>query len=303
MSKIRKFRKSLTDYLNDVTYDHFYNELNLMALSRFEWINLPDSIDVEYLEYCLYEFGKAVFFNHPKLGYMCLKVNPGSTHFNAYRKPTSVYAHGEDGTNILLKKGEFVIIRNNVLEVPTRNAMEHFAYRQYDAQRTADTNLFVNKLPYLLYGEDKEMLSLKRFIEKIGNNEPAIYGVKNSGLAEAIHMIDTKCQFIANDIMDYKKEIRNEAMTYLGIKNANVDKKERLITEEVEANDDEIELSIDLMLQTRKRACEEINKLFKLDNKVDVRLREYKTDEYVEDEEGEEDVSERRNDNNTKESA
>ena len=63
----------------------------------------------------------------------------------------------------------------------------------------------------------------------------------------------------------------NEALTFLGINNANTDKKERLITDEVKANDEQLYVARQVMLNARKQACEEINKMFGLN--IDVEFR------------------------------
>ena len=270
MAKV-KINKSINDMINDSTYSHYESYLSLIAKSLFEWSGLPSSVNEKYLEYCLFNFGKAVFFEDDKLGTLCLKADP-TNKFNIYREPIGVHATGENGYNKELKDGEFVLIRNNDDEIPTRFSIEMFAYRLYDAQRTADTNIFLHKIPYIVLCEDKELLSMKKLFEKVKANEPVIYGVKNGGLLENVKIIETKVPYIANDIMDYKNIIWNEAMTFLGIQNANMDKKERLITNEVDANNEQIAFSGATMLKARQQACEEINKMFP-DYEVSVRMR------------------------------
>lgn len=267
-----KINKTITDLVNDNTYLHYFSQLSLLAKTMFEWVNLPDSINERYLEYCLFNYGRAVFFEDDKLGILCLKADP-TNYYNIYREPIGIEAVGENGYHKKLKDGQFVLIRNNEEEIPTRYSIESFAYRLYDAQRTADTNVFLHKIPYMVFCEDKELFSIKQLFEKIQSNEPVVYGVKGGTLLENIKVVETKVPFILNDMMDYKNVIWSEAMTFLGIKNANTDKRERLITSEVNANDEQIGLSAEIMLKTRKRACEEFNKMFPGYN-IDVKLRE-----------------------------
>lgn len=268
----KKLNKTLSDMINDSTYDHYYSYLSLIAKTLFEWTNLPKSVNERYLEYCLFTFGKAVFFEDENLGLLCLKANP-TNMFNIYREPIGVNAVGENGYNKSLKEGQFVLIRNNDDEIPTMFPIENFAYRLYDTQRTADTNIFLHKIPYMVLCDEKELMSVKKVFEKVSSNEPVIYGVKNGGILENIKVIETKVPYIANDLMDYKNVIWNEAMTFLGLKNANLDKKERLITSEVDANDDQIAISGALMLKAREDACDLINKMFPGHN-VSVRKRD-----------------------------
>jgi hypothetical protein len=69
----------------------------------------------------------------------------------------------------------------------------------------------------------------------------------------------------------------NDALTFLGIDNANTDKKERLITAEAESNDEHTDLSAEVMLKTRRIAAEQINKMYGLN--VSVKIKEQKKPE------------------------
>ena len=283
----KKFNRTISDLINDSTYNHYFSYLSLIAKVVFEWSGLPDSINEKYLEYCLFNFGKAVFFDDPDLGLLCLQANPTNLK-NVYREPLKVKAIGENGYQKEIKD-KFVLIRNNDDEIPTKLSIENFAYRIYDVQRTADTNIFLHKIPYIILCEDKELFSMKKLFEKVGNNEPVIFGVKNGGILENVKILETKVPYIANDLLDYKNVIWNECMTFLGIKNANMDKKERLITNEVDANDEQIGISGAIMLKARKQACKEINKMFPNLN-VDVRMRNIDEIMLILEKEGEDDV-------------
>lgn len=291
-----KINKSITDMINDSTYNHYYSYLSLIAKTVFEWTGLPDSVSAKYIEYCLFNFGMAVFFEDDKLGKLCLQAQPTDLK-NVYRDPLSVRAVGENGYNEEIKD-KFVLIKNNDDDIPTRSSIENFAYRLYDSQRTADTNMFLHKIPYIILCEEKELLSMKKIFEKVGNNEPVIYGLKNGAIMDNVKVLETKVPLIFNEVMDYKKTIWNECMTYLGINNSNIDKRERLVTEEVSSNDDQVAFSGATMLKTRKEACEKINKMFGLH--VDVRMRDLEEIMLILEKEDDEDVSDGESHDNSK---
>ena len=84
-------------------------------------------------------------------------------------------------------------------------------------------------------------------------------------------MINTKVDAYLQELVLYKHEVWNEAMTYLGLSNANTDKKERVNTNEVTSNEDQIEHSRYNMLSARREACKEINRMFGLNIWCDFR--------------------------------
>ena len=71
---------------------------------------------------------------------------------------------------------------------------------------------------------------------------------------ENITVLKTDADFVADKILDFKHEIKNELLTDLGINNSNTDKKERLISNEVDSNNLEIKINKEVMLMSRKNA-------------------------------------------------
>ena len=82
--------------------------------------------------------------------------------------------------------------------------------------------------------------------------------------------------YVADKLIAYKKEIWNEFLTFLGINNVLVDKKERLVTDEANANNEVVNLNLQSFLIPRQEACKQFNKLFGLegtDKEVSVKVR------------------------------
>jgi metal-dependent amidase/aminoacylase/carboxypeptidase family protein len=93
-------------------------------------------------------------------------------------------------------------------------------------------------------------------------HEPVIYGNKSGFDKDAIQVLKTDAPYVADKIMQYKHDLWNEVMSFLGVGNAKQDKKERLVAAEVSANDEQIEMAREIMLKARQDACEKINKMF-----------------------------------------
>lgn len=154
--------------------------------------------------------------------------------------------------------------------------MELFALRLYEAERTADVNIKAQKTPVLLLMDEKQRLTMENIYSQYDGNRPVIFGDKNSLGENVIKAISTQAPFIADKIIDYKKEIWNEALTFLGINNIMVDKKERLITDEANSNNELINLNLQSYLAPRQEACRQFNEKFGFtgtDKEISVRVR------------------------------
>ena len=154
--------------------------------------------------------------------------------------------------------------------------MELFALRLYEAEQTAMVNIKAQKAPVLLLMDEKQRLTMENIYSQYDGNKPVIFGDKNSLGENVIKAINTQAPFIADKIIDYKKEIWNEALTFLGINNIMVDKKERLITDEANSNNELINLNLQSYLAPRQEACRQFNEKFGFtgtDKEISVRVR------------------------------
>ena len=251
-----------TASINNTTYVNYINRLKLIAMSLFKWDGLPETCDSRFLEDTLFEFGRAVFIKDDNLGYMNLKAVP-SGYLNVYNLPVKVTAFSINYSK-QYDMDKCVLIMNNKLQMPTMETIQLFARRLYEVERTIDVNIKAQNTPVLISGSDKQRLTLMNLYMKYDGNYPFIFGDNSAGLNESISSIKTDAPYLADKLQDYKHEIWNECLTALGINNANTDKKERLITGEVESNDDVISINLNTFYEMRKIACEQINKMFNL---------------------------------------
>ena len=261
-------RATLTDLLNDLTYKVNYDKFHMLALNMFEWDGLPDGIEERHIENYLFDHGQALFFRDPKHSHMCLKADVGA-HLNPYGDPLGYWATGF-GYHEYYDTDKCVLIRNNKLCIPTQQFIYYYANKFTEADRTMDVNVKGCKTPYIFACDKNDELTVKTMFARVDGNEPAIYVDKGLNL-DNIQVLQTGVKFLCNDLQDYKHTVENELLTFLGVNNVAVDKKERLITDEAESNDELIQSFCDIQLEAREKACEEINKMFSLN--VSVKLR------------------------------
>lgn len=255
--------------MNNRTYIHYYDRLTELAISMFEWKNLPPTIDERFMELALFSDGKAVFFKDEVLGYLCLRCAT-SGRWNVYNVPTQRRAFASNNYNMSLDENNSVIIYNNYLRKSCIPDIEMFAKRLYNIERTSDVNIGAQKTPILILCDENQKLTMENVYMKYDGNQPVIMGAKNLDM-KCIQSLKTDAPFVADKLQMLKFQIWNEAMTYLGISNVNMHKKERLLNDEVTRNMGSTVASRYNRLEMRKKACKEINEMFGLDIDVDYR--------------------------------
>lgn len=260
--------------LNNITFRHYYNRLTELAISMFEWKNLPDSVDPRFLELTLFSDGMAVFFKDDVLGFLCLQVavNGG---FNVYRIPKNRRAYAVNGYQSKLDENNSVIIFNNYLHTNSRLDVEMYSRRLWDLDRAIDVNAKAQKTPVVIQCDETQRLTMLNLYKKYDGNEPFIFG--DSALnTNGVKVFKTDAPYVADKLYTLKTQIWNEALTHLGISNINITKKERLITDEVTRNQGSTIASRYSRLEARREACKAINKMFGLDIWCDYR-EDYQT--------------------------
>lgn len=256
-------------YMNNRTYLQYYNRLTELAISMFEWKNLPDTIDPRFLELALFGDGMAVFFEDEVLGYLCLQTMIGG-QLDVYRIPKERTAYATNGYNKRLDENNSVIIFNNMLHTNSMLDVEMFSKRLYNLDRAIDVNASAQKTPILIQCDEKQRMTMKNLYMQYDGNEPFIFGTKALDV-NGLTVLKTDAPYVADKLYQLKTEIWNEALTYLGISNLNLQKKERLVSDEVTRNMGGIIASRYGRLNARRQACEQINDMFGLDISVDYR--------------------------------
>lgn len=270
--------------LNNQTFTDYYNRLQLLARSVFKWNNLPNGISEKWIEKYLFFEGRCMFFEDPELGFMVTKCTDGGM-INFYDEPTLLRPVATNYKNIQksYKNGsECVLICNNDDKIPTIGTIQQYAYRLADISRTIDININAQKTPVLITCNKNQLESLKNVYRQWNGNEPVIYGSKDLEVLASVGVLKTDAPIVFDKLQIHKHDIWNEVMTFLGINNANMDKRERLVDDEVQANNEQIEYCGQLMLKAREEACKQINEIFRTN--ISVEFRNPGLDDMVQDE-------------------
>ena len=257
--------------VNNRTYNNYYNRLKLIAISLFTWKGLDEIAGYgasRFMEMNLFEYGKSCFYKDEELGYKVLCANPDDK-YNIYYLPTRIMAWSL-GYKKEVDFDNLVYVMNNELQLPTKETIDLMSYRLYETERTIDINLIAQKTPILIEGDTKTILTLKNVYAQFSGNTPFIFGNKQFDISNKLNVLKTDAPYIIDKLELHKHEIWDECMTFLGINNANTDKKERLITDEVNSNNDLINYYLNCFYKTRKQACDLINNKYNLNIKIEL---------------------------------
>lgn len=284
----RKSRTNLEDaiLINNATYFDYVERFKKIALSMFEWSNIPDSMDSRFLEKCLYYTGQAAMLYLEPYGYINTK-SATAGNLNLYGLPTSIrcYSYGQINENRRVfygrstgsgeidpedKNSEAILVLNDWEGVPTASTLELFAFRMYTVERAIDVNIRSQKTPYIVLTSEDERLSVVNAMQQIDKNAIMIVGEKNHFDPNAIRTLNTNSPYIADKLTAYKQSIWNEFLTFLGIDNIQ-EKRERLVSAETMSNNECVNLNLQAHLKPRQTAAKQFNEKYGLN--IEVKLR------------------------------
>ena len=171
---------------------------------------------------------------------------------------------------VLLKERNSVIIWNNYIRTNSVLDVKMFARRLYNLDRIIDINANAQKTPVLVQASEKQRLVLLNVYKEFDGNAPVIFGDKNLDI-NGLKVFSTNAPYNCDKLYQLKTQVWNEALTYLGISNVNIQKKERLITDEVTRNQGGTVASRYSRLEARRLAVEKINDMFGTNIEVNYR--------------------------------
>ena len=243
------------------TYQMYVRRLTMLAENVFEYKNLPEYIDLSYLNDTLLKKGSIAFFKDEIMGVIALPYSPIGK-LDIYGRPMKIMARAYNGTFFRsLNSDEFVIMYDNALRSSIYLDILQIAERISMNKRTIDVNIVQQRTPRIWKtNKDKE-----RTIKDLSNN---IDGFEENVLTyDTLDIDEMQCvlapaPFVADKInMNLEKEWA-EFYQLVGISHLQEQKKERLIIDEMNASQGGTIASRFSRFETRKRAIEEINKKF-----------------------------------------
>lgn len=268
---------SITAFVNKARYDYYLTRLLSIARSQFTWTGFPDSVDSWFVEKVLSRKGTLCFFADEVMGLIAMRYTYNSP-LTIYDKPASVIAYSNNAnyTSIPLSEKERVLCYDNNMHTSGMVFLEFFAYTLADIDAAINVNVRAQKTPIVILCDEKERLALQNLMMAYDGNTPTIYAKKNLDLSK-FTTIDCGVEYKADKLQELKSEVWNDALSFLGVPNLSLQKRERVLSDEIKQMMGGTIYSKATRLIPRLQACDEINRKFAdyLPNgKVTVKLSE-----------------------------
>ena len=193
-------------------------------------------------------------------------------------------------TKRMVVNKDVVIIWAHKSHMPVRSLISYYIDQMCDVQKCIDMNLFVHKLPRLVTCSPEDEARVKELMEKIENGEKKLFLSTEDVQAIKDVLSAGQGNYIIDKLKMYLQVLDNELLTFLGINNVPIEKKERLVTGEVESNDQLIEESGDCFEDTIRESCENVEKVLQYPMRLKERPQPEKVEEVEENEGEDEDV-------------
>lgn len=269
-----KFRNNRTNNKQARMEAMYMRKLSELAMNRFKWEGLPETIDVRFLESTLFRYGLSVFYFEEKFdAFLALRGAPAGQP-NMYDNPVAFQVSGNAQVNRTVSAGKnsktrAVPIWSSYSRAPEIDTVYLYAEKLANLDRSIEINSSNLRQNRVIVSNEDQRLSFQNFNRQIEEGLSVIFAT-NSQMAEQINALDIGVDPRGlTALTETKTKTWNECMTMLGIdNNPGQDKKERLVSSEVEANDDQVESQRAVNLKARQQACEVINRRFNLNVSV-----------------------------------
>ena len=250
----------------------WYNALKTLAVSSIKWNNMPAGIDSRAVEYILLHFGCGAMFEES--GGLLFAQASFADMINMYYNPNEVlltspsgqwwYRHAQpwaDATGLIVNDADCAVCWDNMMRVPILLTLRSYAQRIARYDWVMDMNVDAQLTPWVIAANAEKGKQRNKLRQKL-ERQDQYWEVTQAGAEELPYVMQTGAPYVADKIQANKLMLVNEALTFLGIDNTNVDKKERVQTAEVLSNNEMIMGMRESRLKARAEFCERANVIF-----------------------------------------
>jgi hypothetical protein len=252
-----------TEIRQYVIVSSYFKLLEQLAVARFAWQGLPDEIDERFLELSLFEAGGSpLIFYYDKIR-MKFVVTRAAVNGqpDMYGNPLSFKPIAVNYNYPTVSARECVPIYDNQLRMPMTDVLYTYATRLARVDRSIDINLDNAVFPMIIVTTEAQKLSVMNILKQAENGQPKVIAYDNLD-PSTFSGIPANTPYVTDKLLQAKAQIWNEAVNFLGINNSQNEKKERMITDEMEAGAERTDVFRLSFLKARQQACDQINRMY-----------------------------------------
>ena len=271
---------------NTALFNYFVRYLLKKAISVLDFENLPKTWATNYFKYVLFGYGFIAIFKDNKYGVVAQQCNLGDTMTLFYQPKRAIITNpvfNESKNLIIGEDCEVIKLQPDYTSI--MDIVTTYADLLSVCLETAGVNLINSKTSMIFFADDKTTAeAYKKVFDKINSGEPmAVVGKKLKGIDGdknwEVFTQNVGANYITTNILNDMKTIEDRFNTRVGIPNANTQKRERLISDEVLANDVDTKALVNLWLDTLNDDIIKVNNKYGLDIKVKYRYDSLYNDE------------------------
>ena len=239
-----------------------------LAENVFKFNNLPEYIDLSYLNRTLLNNGAIAFFKDEVLNEVIALPFGSYGSLDMYGRPINIEVNGDNGYKRYLKKGEYVIMYDNTSKYSLKLDIAQLAERIALCVRTQDINIVHQRTPRIWKCDSNTEKSVKDTINEIDSNVETVVSTRDSAFAD-IQGVLNPAPYVTDKIDDHLDKLWAQFYALIGVANLSIQKKERMITDEMSASQGGTIVSRYSRFEPRQRAIEKINEKFGLNMSVE----------------------------------
>jgi len=262
---------------NTALVEYYTRYLFQKVISVFKFENLPDWWAENYFKYVLFGYGVVAVINTDRYGVICQDC--GLSGYNVFYQPTTAIIANPHLPGIkeqtIGENCEIIKLQpdyGNVMDLVTT-----YADLMALALETTGANLLNSKLSFVFFAQNKTAAeSFKKLYDRIASAEPMSVIDKNLLLEDGTPAWQMFTQnvgqnYVTDKLLNDMKTLEDQFNTVIGVPNANTQKRERMIMDEVNANNVDTQSRVNLWLETMDRDIKKVNEMFGLNIKVSYR--------------------------------
>ena len=250
----------------------------LVATSIFKWNGFQSDFISDEIERRLYEDGSVVFFVDKEDGVQKVLKYAQQGKLNVYGIPTKWTVIGLNGYSKNLDDTNSVLIWNNKYRKPTLPYVKYIVANLVNIDQAIKVNVNAIKTSFIFEGDEKQLFTFKNMYRDTSNNEPVLYLASKANLDNTFKAHNTSVGYQGKNLTELYDAYQSRLLTFLGLESVKSDKKERLVVDEANQNEEFKNIFFASQYDMRKQACKLINEMYGLSVDVEINplLREEK---------------------------